>query len=288
MAFTSFKSKYSVVTPKYLELRHGMITGRRQPGRSETYNMAVVTKMLPVDQLMCGLWCTFNHTSTQTELWMCCMELLTGPRPHGWRLLLLWPEILITPTWGKSCQDITSTSAMHGENKINHVYTPFQDGYETLPQPPFGKSDHISVLLLPSYGQNLKQDRPVTWTIPRWSDQSDSALHHCFSVTKWCVFLDDNIDTYTDVVIVGYISKCINDVVPRITVRKFPNQKPWVNGEVHTKLKGRTNAYSSGDLEEYRKSRYALWRAIAVLRDNTGMKWSLTTRAPTLETCGLD
>ncbi|KAI3363529.1 hypothetical protein L3Q82_012135 [Scortum barcoo] len=32
--------------------------------------------------------------------------------------------------------------------------------------------------------------------------------------------------------------------------------KPWVNGEVRAKLKARTDAYNSGDLEEYRKSRY--------------------------------
>ncbi|XP_034448676.1 uncharacterized protein LOC117766073 [Hippoglossus hippoglossus] len=34
--------------------------------------------------------------------------------------------------------------------------------------------------------------------------------------------------------------------------------KPWINGDVHAKLKARTDAYNSGDLEEYRKSRYTL------------------------------
>ncbi|KAI3377806.1 hypothetical protein L3Q82_008949, partial [Scortum barcoo] len=80
--------------------------------------------------------------------------------------------------------------------------------------------------------------------------------------TEWCVFKDTDINTYTDAVI-GYIGKCIDDVVPRITVRTFPNQKPWVNGEVRAKLKARTDAYNSGDLEEYRKSRYMLRRAIS-------------------------
>ncbi|KAI3373371.1 hypothetical protein L3Q82_006667 [Scortum barcoo] len=111
--------------------------------------------------------------------------------------------------------------------------------------------------------QKLKRDGPVTRTIQQWSDQSDSALRDCFiSTTEWCVFKDTDINTYTDAVI-GYIGKCIDDVVPRITVRTFPNQKPWVNGEVRAKLKARTDAYNSGDLEEYRKSRYALRRAIS-------------------------
>ncbi|KAI3359191.1 hypothetical protein L3Q82_002720 [Scortum barcoo] len=135
--------------------------------------------------------------------------------------------------------------------------------YKALPRALHsGKSDHASVLLLPSYRQKLKRDGPVTRTIQQWSDQSDSALRDCFSTTEWCVFKDTDINTYTDVVI-GYIGKCIDDVVPRITVQTFPNQKPWVNGEVRAKLKARTDAYNSGDLEEYRKSRYALRRAIS-------------------------
>ncbi|KAI3364119.1 hypothetical protein L3Q82_010794 [Scortum barcoo] len=112
-----------------------------------------------------------------------------------------------------------------GENTLDHVYTPYADTYKALPRSPFGKSDHASVLLLPSYRQKLKRDGPVTRTIQQWSDQSDSALRDCFSTTEWC--------------------------------------KPWVNGEVRAKLKARTDAYNSGDLEEYRKSRYALRRAIS-------------------------
>ncbi|KAI3359443.1 hypothetical protein L3Q82_002939 [Scortum barcoo] len=66
--------------------------------------------------------------------------------------------------------------------------------------------------------------------------------------------------------VIGYIGKCIDDVVPRITVQTFPNQKPWVNGEVRAKLKARTDAYNSGDLEEYRKSR-SMWAGLKTLTD---------------------
>lgn len=40
--------------------------------------------------------------------------------------------------------------ATRGGNTLHHVYTPFQNGYEALPGPPVGKSDHVSFLLLPS------------------------------------------------------------------------------------------------------------------------------------------
>ena len=120
-----------------------------------------------------------------------------------------------------------------------HVYPPFRHGYKALPRPPFGKSDHISLLLLPAYKQKLKRDRPVTRSIQRWSEESDSALQHCFESTEWSVFEDKNINTHTDTVIC-YIRKCIDDVVPKVFVRTFPNQKPWINSDVRGKLKART------------------------------------------------
>ncbi|KAI3376013.1 hypothetical protein L3Q82_016545, partial [Scortum barcoo] len=113
--------------------------------------------------------------------------------------------------------------------------------------------------------QKLKRDGPVTRTIQQWSDQSDSALHATASARRSGVFKDTEINTYTDAVI-GYIGKCIDDIVPRITVRTFPNQKPWVNGEICAKLKARTDAYNSGDLEEYRKSR-SMWAGLKTLTD---------------------
>ncbi|KAI3375509.1 hypothetical protein L3Q82_003842 [Scortum barcoo] len=65
------------------------------------------------------------------------------------------------------------------------------------------------------------------------SDQSDSALRDCFSTTECGVCLrTQNINTHTGPrAVIGYIGKCIDDVVPRITVQTFPSQKPWVNGE---------------------------------------------------------
>ncbi len=38
-----------------------------------------------------------------------------------------------------------------GDRTLDHCYSPFRDAYKSLPRPPFGKSDHSSVLLLPAY-----------------------------------------------------------------------------------------------------------------------------------------
>ncbi|KAI3376425.1 hypothetical protein L3Q82_016430 [Scortum barcoo] len=163
-------------------------------------------------------------------------------------------------------ENITNTSAVPYAWARTHsiMFTPLTRGHVQRPRshPPFSQSDHASVLLLPSYRQKLKRDGPVTRTIQQWSDQSEtSALRDCFnSTTEWCVFKDTDINTYTDAVI-GYIGKCIDDVVPRITVQTFPIRSPGLMEK--SKLKARTDAYNSGDLEEYRKSRYALRRAIS-------------------------
>ncbi len=57
-----------------------------------------------------------------------------------------------------------------GDRVLDHCYSPFRDAYKSLPRPPFGKSDHSSVLLLPAYRQKLKREAPTLRTIQCWSD----------------------------------------------------------------------------------------------------------------------
>ena len=40
---------------------------------------------------------------------------------------------------------------------------------------------------------------------------------------------NNNIDKYADSVN-EFIRKCIDDVIPTATVKTFPNQKPWIDG----------------------------------------------------------
>jgi hypothetical protein len=44
----------------------------------------------------------------------------------------------------------------------------------------------------------------------------------------------DDIEEYTTSV-TGFINKCIEDVVPTGTVRTYPNQKPWITGNIQVK-----------------------------------------------------
>jgi hypothetical protein len=105
-------------------------------------------------------------------------------------------------------------------------------------RPSIHQSDHDSILLLPSYRQKLKQGAPVVMTIQCRSDQSKSTLQDCFDHEDWDMFRvasEKIIDTYTDTVN-EFIRKCIGDVVPTVTIKAYPNQKPWIERSFRSKL----------------------------------------------------
>jgi hypothetical protein len=70
-----------------------------------------------------------------------------------------------------------------------------------------------------TYKQKLKQELQVTRTIRKWSDDADAMLRYCFTSTDWNMFRDSSngIEEYTTSV-TGFINKCIDDVVPTVTV----------------------------------------------------------------------
>ena len=106
------------------------------------------------------------------------------------------------------------TCATRGKKTIDHLYSTHRDAYKALPRPPFCKSDHNYIFMIPAYKQNLKQEVPVTRSIRKWSDDADATLQDCFASTGWNMFRDSSnaIEEYTTSV-TGFINKCIDDVV---------------------------------------------------------------------------
>ncbi|KAI3371020.1 hypothetical protein L3Q82_023668 [Scortum barcoo] len=66
-----------------------------------------------------------------------------------------------------------------------------------------------------------------------------------------------DLEEYTSAVL-GYISKCTEDVTSTRTVTGYPNQKPWLNAEVRSLLKARDAAFRSGDRLALRAARRQL------------------------------
>jgi hypothetical protein len=52
----------------------------------------------------------------------------------------------------------------------------------------------------------------------------------------------DGMEEYT-ISVTGFINKCIDEVVPTVAVCTYPNQKPWITGNIRTELKGRAAAF---------------------------------------------
>jgi len=65
------------------------------------------------------------------------------------------------------------TCATRGERSLDHCYTPFKRGYKAAPLPPFSKSDHVTIFLLPEYKERIVWEAVVTRDVKRWSDQTD-------------------------------------------------------------------------------------------------------------------
>jgi hypothetical protein len=147
-----------------------------------------------------------------------------------------------------------------GKKTLDHFYSTHRDAYKALPRPPFDKSDHNSILLIPAFKQKFKQEA-VTRSIKKGSDEANDKLQECFATTDWNRLWDSSngIEEYTTSV-VGFINKCIDDVVPKVTVLTYPNQEPWITGNIYTELKARVAAFKEKESnpDASKKSLYAL------------------------------
>lgn len=70
-----------------------------------------------------------------------------------------------------------------------------------------------------------------------------------------------DLQEYTEAVM-GFISKCIDDVTVVKTVRTRVTNKPWMIGEVCLLLRTRDAAFKYGDAAAYREARNSLKRGI--------------------------
>ena len=73
-------------------------------------------------------------------------------------------------------------------------------------------------------------------------------VQDCCASTDWIMFWDSSngIEEYTTSVI-GFINKCIDDVVSTVTIHTYPNQKPWITGSIRIELKARAAAFKERD-----------------------------------------
>lgn len=118
------------------------------------------------------------------------------------------------PTLKGFCQNITSMFTYPLE--VNADWTA---AVQTSPAPPSGKADHIFILLLQTYKQRLRQDKPVLHNCPELSDQTVQ-----LSRTVW-----DHRRT-------GTHHKAHWRHYAKINAWSTSSQRPRINGKVHFNL----------------------------------------------------
>ncbi len=183
-----------------------------------------------------------------------------------------------------------------GPNTLDHCYSQFKNAYKARSLPAFGKSDHAAIFLTPEYKQRLAQEPPVKREVTRWSSHSEAMLQAALDDIDWDMFRASSSDVseFTDVA-VSFVNTLTEQATETITVRTFPNQKPWVDRTIHDAVNKRTAAYNeallSGNMSEYKASCYALRRAVRAAKDtdsDTVRELSLISSSMTLDACGRD
>ena len=113
-----------------------------------------------------------------------------------------------------------------------------------------GKSDHVSLFLIPAYVSIRKTGLPTIKTIRAWPNGGSRQLQDCFDRTNWDVFEHQDLEMFTDSVMC-----CIGNCIYTVTVEKqiwvYPSQKPWITRVVQQLLRERNTAFRSGDRALY-------------------------------------
>ncbi len=154
-----------------------------------------------------------------------------------------------------------------GPNTLDHCYSQFKNAYKARSLPAFGKSDHAAIFLTLEYKQRLVQEPPVKREVTRWSSHSEAMLQAALDDVDWDMFRarSSDVSEFTDVA-VSFVNTLTEQATETITVRTFPNQKPWVDRTIRDAVNKRTAAYNeallSGNMSEYKASCYALRRAV--------------------------
>ncbi len=136
------------------------------------------------------------------------------------------------------------------------------------------------VFLTPEYKQRLAQEPPVKREVTCWCSHSEAMLQAALDDVDWDMFRvsSSDVSEFTDVA-VSFVNTLTEQATETITVRTFPNQKPWVDRTIRAAVNKRTAAYNeafflSGNMSEYKALCYALRRAVraAKLRYKEGIE----------------
>ncbi|KAK1803599.1 hypothetical protein P4O66_021017 [Electrophorus voltai] len=136
------------------------------------------------------------------------------------------------------------TFPTRGNRTLDHCYTPYKDSYKAQAHPPY---------------------------------EGGRMLEDCLDEADWDMFRHSTDDVCKFMAVVGFIGKLVDDMISRATVKKFPNQKPWVDKTIREALNSRTAAYNAGiisrNIDKYKSVAYGVHRAVREVKRS--YRWKL-------------
>lgn len=104
--------------------------------------------------------------------------------------------------------------ATWGGNTLDHVYSHIKHAYRAVSLSHLGQSDHLSLLLIPTYFPLGGSQKPVIKTIRVWPEDALLQLQDCLEDTYWDLFDQGDLEEYTETVL-SYIQPKTLDDKPR-------------------------------------------------------------------------
>ncbi|XP_074487561.1 uncharacterized protein LOC141765409 [Sebastes fasciatus] len=144
---------------------------------------------------------------------------------------------------------------------LDLLYANIKEAYSATVLPPLGVSDHNLIRLVPTY-------KPVVRR--QWSVEVEEELRECYRSTDWELFErvhGEDIDGLSHC-ITDYIRFCEESIVPTKKVRCFPNNKPWINGDIKALLNRKKRAFMAGDIEGAKVVQKELKKELRAAKDS--------------------
>ena len=133
-----------------------------------------------------------------------------------------------------------------GDKVLDKCYGNIKNAYRARSKPPLSNSDHNTVHLMPTYKTVFKSSKPQTKSIYEWSHDNIETLKGSFLCTNWDIFHDLDIDEAAET-ITDYILFCVSCVVTKKVVTVYPNNKPYITGEIKDCIKRKQLAFKNKD-----------------------------------------
>ena len=169
--------------------------------------------------------------------------------------------------------------ATRGTALLDKIYTTIADYYlKPISLPSIGSSDHNSVLYQPAVESFKNNDHQINVKLRSNDTNGKNLLAHALVNQNWNELYNiTSVDTMLDY-FNSHIMTMLNTFLPVRTVKRHTADKPWISDEFRRLIRSRQYAWTTGNLDKYRRLRNHINRLSKQLRQQYYNKQSTNLR----------